>query len=214
MDLRVYGLRAPVGTSACRAPSARTTGCRSPRPTRSTASAGWRCGGCASALRSNGSARTSRAERPPRAHASDAEEGSDQARRRPTCCSSRPASMPSRPATTGSGRTRRSAMKVPGRTLHAVRRASYRGLAGRSTIPFHDWTATVTNCGRICLQAAEGESEPGLRRAGGRRHARSSERVWLVTFMHYDLGYFDDETCRLEPIENPFGPKVLPMCPE
>ena len=37
------------------------------------------------------------------------------------------------------------------------------------------------------------------------------ERIWLVTFMHYDLGYFDDETCRLEPIENPFGPKVLPL---
>jgi putative transposase len=33
-----------------------------------------------------------------------------------------------------------------------------------------------------------------------------SERVWLVTVMHYDLGYFDDETYRLEPIENPFGP--------
>ena len=40
--------------------------------------------------------------------------------------------------------------------------------------------------------------------------------------MQYDLGYFDDETCRLEPIDNPFGPKVLPMsrnellpvCPE
>jgi hypothetical protein len=27
--------------------------------------------------------------------------------------------------------------------------------------------------------------------------------------MDYDLGYFDDETCRLEPLENPFGPKVL-----
>ena len=40
------------------------------------------------------------------------------------------------------------------------------------------------------------------------------EHLWLVTFMHYDLGYFDDETCRLEPIENPFGPKVLPMSPE
>ena len=24
------------------------------------------------------------------------------------------------------------------------------------------------------------------------------ERIWLVTFMQYDLGYFDDETCRLE----------------
>ena len=40
--------------------------------------------------------------------------------------------------------------------------------------------------------------------------------------MRYDLGYFDDETCRLEPIENPFVPKlfpclrneVLPMSPE
>jgi putative transposase len=41
-----------------------------------------------------------------------------------------------------------------------------------------------------------------------------SDRVWLVTFMHYDLGYFDDETCRLEPIENPFGQKLLPMSPE
>jgi hypothetical protein len=37
------------------------------------------------------------------------------------------------------------------------------------------------------------------------------ERIWLVTFMHYDLGYFDEENCRLEPIANPFGPKVLPM---
>ena len=40
------------------------------------------------------------------------------------------------------------------------------------------------------------------------------EHIWLVTFMHYDLGYFDDETCRLEPIDNPFGPKLLPMSPE
>ena len=37
------------------------------------------------------------------------------------------------------------------------------------------------------------------------------ERIWLVTLMHCDLGYFDDETCRLEPIENPFGPKLLPI---
>jgi putative transposase len=40
------------------------------------------------------------------------------------------------------------------------------------------------------------------------------ERICLVTFMQYDLGYSDDETCRLEPIENPFGPKVAPMCSE
>jgi putative transposase len=40
------------------------------------------------------------------------------------------------------------------------------------------------------------------------------EHIWLVTFMHYDLGHFDDETGRLEPIANPFGPKVLPVCSE
>jgi putative transposase len=40
------------------------------------------------------------------------------------------------------------------------------------------------------------------------------ERIWLVTFMQYDLGYFNDETCRLEPIENPVTPKVLPMSSE
>ena len=33
------------------------------------------------------------------------------------------------------------------------------------------------------------------------------ERIWLVTFMQYGLGYFDDEECRLEPIENPFARK-------
>jgi putative transposase len=27
-----------------------------------------------------------------------------------------------------------------------------------------------------------------------------------LRFMHYDLGHFDDETRRLEPIQNPFGP--------
>ena len=40
------------------------------------------------------------------------------------------------------------------------------------------------------------------------------ERLWLATFMNYNLGYFDDETCRLEPICKPFGLKVLSMSPE
>jgi putative transposase len=32
--------------------------------------------------------------------------------------------------------------------------------------------------------------------------------------MDYDLGYFGDETARLEPIQNPFAARVLPMSPE
>ena len=39
------------------------------------------------------------------------------------------------------------------------------------------------------------------------------ERIWLVSFTHYDLGFFDDETCRPEPAENPFQARVLPMSP-
>lgn len=39
---------------------------------------------------------------------------------------------------------------------------------------------------------------------------RESERV---SFMSYGIGYFDPETCRVEPMQNPFGPKVLTMCP-
>ena len=35
--------------------------------------------------------------------------------------------------------------------------------------------------------------------------------IWLVSFMDYDLGYFDLDTRVLEPLENPFGPKLLPM---
>ncbi len=49
-----------------------------------------------------------------------------------------------------------------------------------------------------------------LRRQSTAPHLPAISTVHAVL----DLGYFDDETCRLEPIENPFGPKVLPMSPE
>ena len=32
--------------------------------------------------------------------------------------------------------------------------------------------------------------------------------------MEYDLGYIDLEEKTLQPLENPFGPKVQPMSPE
>ncbi len=37
--------------------------------------------------------------------------------------------------------------------------------------------------------------------------------IWLISFMDYNLGYIDLEEKTLRPLENPFGPKVLPMCP-
>jgi len=35
--------------------------------------------------------------------------------------------------------------------------------------------------------------------------------IWLVSFMDYDLGYFDLDTRVLEPLDNPFGPRLSPM---
>jgi putative transposase len=102
-------------------------------------------------------------------------------------------------------------MKVPA-DLYAPSTRAYQGLTPLE-YPLHDWTATVTHCGRICYRGRKvnvshvfAGQDVGVRQVG--------DRLWLVTFMEYDLGYFDDETCRLEPIENPFGPKVLPMSPE
>jgi len=103
------------------------------------------------------------------------------------------------------------AMKVPA-DLYARSSRVYRGL-DELTYPFHDATFTVTQCGRICFKGQKvnlsqvfAGQNVGVTQVG--------ERVWLVTFMRYDLGYFDDETCRLEPIDNPFTPKVLPMSSE
>jgi hypothetical protein len=35
--------------------------------------------------------------------------------------------------------------------------------------------------------------------------------IWVVSFMTYDLGYIHLEQKTLQPIDNPFGAKVLPM---
>ena len=79
--------------------------------------------------------------------------------------------------------------------------------------PFHDKAVTVTTCGRICFKTRKiNLSQVFAGQTVGVKQVE--DRVWLVSFMHYDLGYFDDETCRLEPLQSPFGPKVLPMSPE
>lgn len=88
----------------------------------------------------------------------------------------------------------------------------YRGLPDVA-YPWHDWTALVTHCGRLCFNRRKVNiSQVFAGQPVGVRQV--TDRIWLVSFMEFDLGYFDDETCRLEPIQNPFGPRVLPMSPE
>jgi putative transposase len=76
--------------------------------------------------------------------------------------------------------------------------------------PLHDKIITVTQCGRICLRKKK--INFSIVFAGQKIGIKEvDDQVWLVSFMQYDLGYFDEQTCKLEALENPFGPKVLPM---
>jgi putative transposase len=70
--------------------------------------------------------------------------------------------------------------------------------------PFHDRTVTVTQCGRICLPRRRKINLSTVLAGQNVGIRQIDEHVWLVTFMQYDLGFFDDETCRLEPGKNPF----------
>jgi putative transposase len=101
-------------------------------------------------------------------------------------------------------------LKVPA-DLYTTSPRPYRGL-GELEYPVHDFTATVTRCGRICYKRRKINLSTVF--AGQKVGVKQvSDKIWLVSFMQYDLGYFDHETCRLEPIENPFAAKVLPMSP-
>jgi putative transposase len=102
-------------------------------------------------------------------------------------------------------------MKVPA-DFYTPSPRPYRGLEDVA-YPFHDWNITVTHCGRICFKGRKINLSHVF--AGQPVGVRQVEdRVWLVSFLNYDLGYFDDESCRLEPINNPFGSTVSPMSPE
>ena len=101
-------------------------------------------------------------------------------------------------------------MKYP-TELYVSSSRPYKGLS-ELEYPFHDRTITVTNCGRICL----GNRKISLSTVFAGQNVGIKEvvnRVWLVSFMQYDLGFFDHETGRITSAENPFGAKVLPMSP-
>jgi putative transposase len=103
------------------------------------------------------------------------------------------------------------AMQYPAECYAASQRP-YEGLP-ELDYPLHDKTVIVTTCGRVCfnrrkinLSQVFAGQKVGIKQV--------DDRLWLVSFMEFDLGYFDDTECRLEPLENPFGPKVLPMSQE
>ena len=82
----------------------------------------------------------------------------------------------------------------------------YQGI-GELSYPLHDRTVLVTYCGRICIFKRKINLSTSLAgQAVGIKEV--DEGIWLVSFMDYDLGYIDLEEKTLQPLENPFGPKV------
>jgi len=71
----------------------------------------------------------------------------------------------------------------------------------------HDKTIVVTRCGRICLGKKKiNFSQVFAGQAVGIKEVHDD--IWLVSFMDYDLGYIDLEEKTLQPLNNPFGPKL------
>jgi transposase InsO family protein len=73
--------------------------------------------------------------------------------------------------------------------------------------PYHDRTIRVTQCGRICfgnrkinLSVVFAGQTVGIREV--------ADNIWLVSFLDYDLGFFDEVEGRVEPTTNPFLLKV------
>ncbi|MFO1397409.1 MAG: IS481 family transposase [Burkholderiales bacterium] len=85
----------------------------------------------------------------------------------------------------------------------------YRGLP-ELTYPLHDKDVLVTACGRICMHRKRVNVSTVL--AGQRVGIKEvDEGIWIVSFMQYDLGYIDLEQKTLQPLDNPFGARLLPM---
>ena len=100
------------------------------------------------------------------------------------------------------------AMKSPADVYTASRR-TYLGIP-EPHYPFHDKTVVVTSCGRLCLFRKKINLSTSL--AGQAVGIKEVDQgIWLVSFMDYDLGYIDLDEKTLQPLDNPFGPKVLPM---
>jgi hypothetical protein len=76
--------------------------------------------------------------------------------------------------------------------------------------PLHDRDALVIACGRICIHRKRINISSVL--AGQRLGIKEvDERIWLVSFMSYDLGFIDLEQKTLQPLDNPFGPRLSPI---
>ncbi len=101
------------------------------------------------------------------------------------------------------------AMKRPAE-VYAPSAKPFDGRLPELAYPLHDRDVLVTACGRICMYRKRVNISTVL--AGQRLGIKEvDDGIWLVSFMSYDLGFIDLEQKTLQPLDNPFGPRVSPM---
>jgi transposase InsO family protein len=99
-------------------------------------------------------------------------------------------------------------MKTPAQVYSASPRP-YSGLP-ELHYPLHDREVLVTSCGRICMHRKRVNVSTVM--AGQKLGIKEvDEGIWIVSFMHYDLGFIDLEQKTLQPLDNPFGTRLSPM---
>lgn len=99
-------------------------------------------------------------------------------------------------------------MKCPAELYTSAQKA-YRGLP-EVAYPCHDKDVLVTSCGRICMHRKKINISTVM--AGQRLGIKEvDDAIWLVSFMHYDLGYIDLGQKTLQTTDNPFGTRLSPM---
>jgi transposase InsO family protein len=100
------------------------------------------------------------------------------------------------------------AMQRPADVYARAARA-YAGLP-ELAYPLHDRDIVITACGRLCMHRKKINISTLF--AGQRVGIKEvDDGIWLVSFMHYDLGYVDLEQRTLQPLDNPFGTRLSPM---
>lgn len=96
-------------------------------------------------------------------------------------------------------------MKRPADVYHKSNRL-YQGLPDIS-YPDSDRTILISNCGRICFKKYKIHlSKSFANQPVGVKEVDAG--IWQVEFMNYVLGYFDEESKKFAPNDDPFGLRI------
>ena len=96
-------------------------------------------------------------------------------------------------------------MKCPG-DVHTKSKRPYKGLPD-VYYPNHDRTLTVSSCGRVCV----GKQKVHITKALKNQPVGLKEvdyGIWQVDFMEYTLGFFDENSDKFTPVDDPFGLQI------